>query len=381
VTGAGNGAVRVCLVGFLLASAPRGSGVPRYAARLVRALDDASAEFPDLRLALLTTASGADVANARRIDVRILPVPPAPASASSVRLALDQLGSVWGAGGAGELLHFFDLTGPWLRPSRPFVTTIHDVSILHGFERVRHAYKRRLYPWALARARRVVAVSGFAKAEAQRHFDVPDEKVVVVHSGPGLADPVTEARRDGAPPDRPFLLYVGDLSPKKNVAFLVRAFTRADVPGRLVLVGRPRDSYPELEAELDRAGRERVLIVDGASEAEVDGLYRAATALFLPSRYEGFGFTPLEAMARGCPVVASDIPAVREVSGDGALVLPLDDEPAWVDAIRRVVSDERLRTELRGRGEATVSRYSWHETARRLCGIFRAVGAEIGGRT
>ena len=97
------------------------------------------------------------------------------------------------------------------------------------------------------------------------------------------------------------------------------------------------------------------------------GLYRGASALVLPSLYEGFGFTPLEAMSRGCPVVASDIPAVREVSGDGALLVPLE-EQAWTDALDRVAGDERLRDELRERGRTTVARYSWDETARASAG-------------
>jgi glycosyltransferase involved in cell wall biosynthesis len=105
----------------------------------------------------------------------------------------------------------------------------------------------------------------------------------------------------------------------------------------------------------------------------VDALYRGASALVLPSRYEGFGFTPLEAMARGCPVLASDIPAVREVSGDGALLLPLGDEDAWAGAIRRVLADDGLRSDLRRRGGKTVARYSWEEAARGVCRVFAAV--------
>jgi glycosyltransferase involved in cell wall biosynthesis len=90
----------------------------------------------------------------------------------------------------------------------------------------------------------------------------------------------------------------------------------------------------------------------------------------LPSRYEGFGFTPLEAMARGCPVLASDIPPIREISSPGALLLPLDDEAAWAEAIRRVVAEDSLREELRVRGAQTVARYSWQTTARELCRLF-----------
>jgi glycosyltransferase involved in cell wall biosynthesis len=97
----------------------------------------------------------------------------------------------------------------------------------------------------------------------------------------------------------------------------------------------------------------------------------------MPSRYEGFGFPPLEAMARACPVLASDIPALREVSGDGALLLPLDDVDAWADAILRVARDGELRSDLRARGAARVARYSWDTTARAVCRLFGEALLEI----
>jgi glycosyltransferase involved in cell wall biosynthesis len=241
---------------------------------------------------------------------------------------------------------------------------------VHGYERVKHAYKRRLYPWALRRAARVVAVSEFARSEAVRHLGGDAGRIEVVHSGPGfLADGA------GVPaglPEPPYLLYVGDLSPKKDVAPLVGAFAEAGAPGRLVLAGRRRDAYPELDRALAAAGRRRVRR-EGPSDAAVDALLRGASALLLPSRYEGFAFTPLEAMGRGCPVVASDIPAVREISGDGALLVPPGDGAAWRDAILRVTGDEALRAELRERGTATVARYSWLETARGLLRVFESL--------
>ncbi len=115
---------------------------------------------------------------------------------------------------------------------------------------------------------------------------------------------------------------------------------------------------------------------EGPDDEELDALYRKASVLALPSRYEGFGFTPLEAMARRCPVLASDIPAVREISGSGALLVPADDEHAWGEAIRRVTGDADLREDLRRRGEETVARYSWKETARGLCRVWLAAGTE-----
>ena len=78
-------------------------------------------------------------------------------------------------------------------------------------------------------------------------------------------------------------------------------------------------------------------------------------------------------MGRGCPVVASDIPAIREISGDGALLVPPGDRPAWRDAIARVAGDEALRADLRARGRATVARYSWLGAARGLMGVFASL--------
>ena len=365
--------ISVCLVGLLVAAAPQGSGVPRYAAELTRALDQTSSEFPGVRLSLLTTQEGAAIASPRAIEVRPAHIP-SGSPAGAMRVVAEQLAVAHRA--PADLLHFFDLAGPLLRPRRRFTTTIHDASIAHGYERIRHGYKRRLYPWALRRAERIVAVSDFARSEAARHFGADPARITVIHSGPGFLP-----NRPGAPPpnglpEPPYFLYVGDLSPKKGVAPLVAAFADADVPGRLVLAGRRRDRYPELEGVLAAAG-ERVVLVEGPSDGVVDRLLHAATALLLPSRYEGFAFTPLEAMGRGCPVVASDIPAVREISGDGALLVPPGDRAAWRDAISRVASNEALRADLRARGTATVARYSWLEAARALLRLFDSLRRHV----
>lgn len=361
-----SGPLRVCLVGL---GAGRGSGVSRYASALARALDDVCPEFPELRLGLLTTRSGAEVVDAQRLDVHDFGLRWRLAGAGAVRVPLEQLLTVTRR---ADLFHFFDLTGLLLPPRRPFVTTIHDAGVLHGYRKVRHAYKRWVQPWALRRAAAVVAVSRFTKDEAVARFGAPADKISVIHSGPGLAG--RQATRDGGG-DGGYFLYVGDLTVKKNVGLLVRAFGRADLPHRLVLAGRMLDDARRLKDEIGRSPkRDRIELVDSPSDEELDRLYRSATALAHPSRYEGFGFTPLEAMARGCPVLAGDVPAVREVSGTGAQLLPVDDESAWVESLSRVASNEALRADLRARGARTVAAYSWEETARRLCRLFLSVG-------
>ena len=363
--------LRVSLVGLI---AGGHSGIPRYAAALTRALDSVSPEFPDLRLSLVTTPEGAEAIAARRLEVRQLAVRGRTVNAGVGRILGEQLAA---ASARADLLHFFDLSGPVVAPWRPFVTTIHDASVVHGLRGTQHLYKRRLWPWALRRARAAVAVSQFAKDEAVLHLEADAERIEVIRSGPGLMGDGASAPVNGREHEDGFLLYVGNLTPIKNLPFLVRAFDRADVAARLVLVGRPYQGSSELPDEIERARRRgQIEIVSDADDGAVDRLYRSATALVLPSRYEGFGFTPLEAMARGCPVLASDIPPLREISSPGAMLLPLEDEAAWAAAIRRIVAEEPLRRELCVRGSETVARYSWEKTARALCTLF----LEVGGR-
>jgi glycosyltransferase involved in cell wall biosynthesis len=355
---------RVCLVGLI---AGGHSGVPRYAAALAQGLDRVAGEFPELELALLTTPAGLERTRPRRLDAIVPSGLLARPSAGAGRIASEQL---LARRARADLLHFFDLAGPMLAPRRPFTTTVHDAALRHRFEGARVAHKRLLQPWAARRARAAVAVSAFARDEAVRHFGADPRRVHVVRSGPGLL-PLRGSNGSAAGAADPYLLYVGDLAEHKNLPFLVRAFGRAAVPVRLVLVGRRGERFESVREAVEASpARERIEIRRSASDEEVDALYRGASALVLPSRYEGFGFTPLEAMARGCPVLASDIPALREVSGDGALLLPVGEEDVWVEAIRRVLADDALRSDLRRRGGETVARYSWDEAARGVCQVF-----------
>jgi glycosyltransferase involved in cell wall biosynthesis len=253
------------------------------------------------------------------------------------------------------------------------VATVHDVSSAPGLARRRHAYKRFVWPWAARKAHRLVAVSRFAGEETARQLGVPADKIEVIHSGPGFLSSPRGTDGAGAP-NGPYFLYVGDLAGRKNVPFLIRAFDRAELPAELLLVGRADDDLAEVRDEVERARHgDRIRLVEDVSDQELDALYRSALALVMPSRYEGFGFTPLEAMARDCPVLASDIPAHREISGSGALLAPLDEE-RWVESLRQLAGDEALGRDLRERGRQTVARYSWTETARSLCRLLLTAG-------
>ena len=359
----------MCLVGLI---AGGHSGVPRYAAKLVGAFDRVSGSYPNLQLSLLTTRAAAEAIELRGLRVRTVGGGRSFVNAGPARLLLEQLAI---RTTRDDVLYYFDLTGPVLAPGRPFVTTIHDMSPLLGFRTFKNAYKRRLFPWAIGRAAAAVAVSSFAKEEAVRQLGADPAKIHVVHSGPGLTpESAPVAPRSPAPAPAPYVLYVGNLAANKNLPMLIRAFHESNAPIRLVLAGRPREGAEDVRLAVGAGRRaDRIDLLDSPSDAVVDGLYRSALALVLPSTYEGFGFTPLEAMSRGCPVLASDIPALRETAGAGALLLPPQDASAWTEAIDRIAGDAELRKKLQAAGAATVAGYSWDATARGILDLLGSI--------
>jgi len=195
----------VGLIGLIAAGM---SGVPRYAASLLRALDQVADEYADLHLRLVTTAAGAEAVRPSALDVRLVGGSIGSPRSGGRRVLSEQVAA---ATERSDVLHFFDLTGPVLTPWRRFVSTVHDAS-------QPRAYKRVVQPWAARHATALVAVSAHARDEAVRAFHADRARIAVIHSGPGLE--ATAPRDETAGPDAPYLLYVGDLTEHKNLPFL-----------------------------------------------------------------------------------------------------------------------------------------------------------------
>jgi len=170
--------------------------------------------------------------------------------------------------------------------------------------------------------------------------------------------------------DAPLLLCVGSLERRKNIPFLLRAFGLAStrVPHHLVLagVGGKAARGEALDAARAAGALDRVHFLGSADERQLGALYRTAAVTVCPSLYEGFGLPVLEAMSCGCPVLATDIAAHREVGGEAVRLAPASDPAAFADALVDLARDERAREELRARGIARSRRFSWTETGRRL---------------
>lgn len=306
----------------------------------------------------------------------------ASATSGPGRIAAEQLAAAFTH---ADIVHFFDLTLPFLAPHRAFTATVHDAAIAHRFARERTTHKRIIQPQAARRAQMLIAVSQFAKDEAVAHFGADPTRVEVVHSGPGLNSELSLARSRPVQPvgngaRSPYLLYVGNLLAHKNLPFLIEAFGQLNPAADLLLVGAWGTERQHLEALIAASpAGDRISILTDADDATLDGLYRDAAALLLPSLYEGFGFTALEAMARGCAVLASDIPALREVCRDGALHLPVSDQAAWSQAMFKALADPTSLGALRARGANVVSSYTWERTGRGVCDVFRRMRAGTSG--
>ena len=267
---------------------------------------------------------------------------------------------------------------PLRRLPVPSVIVVHDVGPLVAPTFYSLAKKLRyqaFLPRTCAAASAVVCVSE-ATLDGLRAATATDpRRCEVIGEGPQLLGGASE---EGAA--APYLLYVGSLEARKNVETLVDAFatTAPPLPARLVIVG-PTDagSAEALRRRLARDGlEERVQHLGFVSPERLTGLYRDAIALVLPSLYEGFGLPALEAMKLGTPVVASDIPPLREVAQDAALFVPSPlDAEAWRSALARICSDGPLRAELSRTGAAAAARFSWAEVGERFSDLLQRVAA------
>jgi glycosyltransferase involved in cell wall biosynthesis len=266
----------------------------------------------------------------------------------------------------------------------PVVLTIHDLSFLAHPEWFtwRDRTRRRWLTTLAARAAGcVLTVSEFSKAEIVRLLKVPPARIRVI---PEAATPSrvqgarTTAGDPGTPRD-PLVLYVGSIFNRRRLRDLIRAFAmvaRTHTELRLEIVGDDR-SHPHEDLPAIAAGAgvaDRVNIRAYVPDAALADLYSRAAVFAFLSEYEGFGLTPLEAMAHGVPPLVLDTPVAREIYGDAAIFVPREDLDATADAIRRLLFDEQTRASLLARAPAILGRYSWQRTARETLEALESAG-------
>jgi glycosyltransferase involved in cell wall biosynthesis len=283
--------------------------------------------------------------------------------------------------GRAEVMHImFRPSYPWRR--RGNVMTIHDIIPLTNPEWVPASYGERMraqLEFARASCEGIIAVSEFTRVELIERCGLPPERVIAIHNGckpvffpRDFAQQQAARAALGVGPDEPFVLFVGTLDRRKNLDALLKASeqVKGSSPHRLVVVGRnPYGPDPDLAGQGVAHRRE-------LEEETLAGAMSAATAFVMPSFAEGFGLPVVEAMACGCPVIASNTTSLPEVAGDAAVLVDPRDADALAERLRAVLRDESLRRELRAKGLARAAEFSWERTARETVAVYRRVAQE-----
>ncbi len=364
-------------------------GSEEYTTRLLSALREA--DPPDLEVTLyanrLFVEAYPDLVRGYRTHVG-----PVSGANKASRVATENTWLGWRSVRDGiDVMHHLGGILPAWRPS-PTVLTIHDLQPLampEHFSPAKRTFSAFVIPRSVRAAPVIVTLTEFTKRDLEARLGVAPERVEVVP--PGFDVPVGAIAADAEPRvraayglgDAPYFLFPAKTWPHKNHELLLRAFARVhqqrpDV--LLVLTGGEAHS----EGTLTAVARE-LRIGDAVRRTgriparDVDVLYRGAVALAFPSLYEGFGIPVLEAMSRGCPVLAAQATALPEVVGDAGLLLPPGDPERWSEAMVRVLEDDDLRDRLIRAGQRRAREYDWEASAAVLADVYRQIPGDPGG--
>jgi glycosyltransferase involved in cell wall biosynthesis len=290
-----------------------------------------------------------------------------------------------------DLLHSPHFMMPLWSPC-PAVVTIHDVIYLACKEDLPswagRLYYRRMMAASTRRAQKIITCSEFSRDDIVRWLQVDPARIEVIYPGVSpVFQPETDQQEIATVLSRyrialPYILYAGIYKPRKNHAGLLRAFREflsAGVEAQLVIAG-PMDNgeaiLKNLAQELGIANH--VVLTGPVDDSELKVLYSAARVYACPSLYEGFGFTVLEAMACGAPVVCSPRTSLPEVAGEPAMYADPVDPEKFAEALARVFSDDQLRAELILKGRKHCERFNWARTAAQTIAIYeQAFGATV----
>lgn len=304
-----------------------------------------------------------------------------------------------------DLVHFPHFNVPVLAPAK-FVVTIHDL-ILTKFPTPRastlnpYLYKiknlcYKVVIWtAIRRAKRIIAVSEFTKNDIIKQFRAPSSKIKVTYEGvANLAkgrDSLFVAKLDDSKTllryniKKDFFLYVGNAYPHKNLETLIQTFKNfhKDHPEvQLVLVGRKDYFYQRTKKIAAKAGlwdensrNNTIVFPDYVPDEKLEILYKQSIAYIFPSLYEGFGLPPLEAMAKGCPVLSSNAASMPEVLGEAALYFNPRDPQQIIKRMKDIKNNKQLRKNLTKKGYKQVKKYSWWECGRETLEVYAEIFA------
>lgn len=346
-------------------------GAEEYAIRLLRALDERSRDVVDITVLGNRTFPEAHPELAERFRTAIAPI---DGGSRAARIAAE---STWLPREAARerlhLVHHLNNVVPWLR-NRPSVLTIHDlrpIELPETLGRVQGAYLRARFRPSVRGASVITTPSAFVRETVIELLGAEPNRVHVV-SAPFTPAPSGSA---STPPDGRSFLYPAITNPHKNHRTLLTAFAKV-VAARddavLVLTGAPGSADGAVARMIEELGlTPNVRRLGRVSPEKLEALFRESAALVYPSTYEGFGLPLAEAMALGCPVIASDRTALPEVLGGAGILVGADDVDGWAEAMLRILDDGTQRTELRAAGRERARTFSPEEAARRQIAAYR----------
>jgi glycosyltransferase involved in cell wall biosynthesis len=288
-----------------------------------------------------------------------------------------------------DLVHFPHFNVP-IMYCKKFIVTIHDLTLLH-FPTVRSStlhpmlYRIKFLAYritiklAVMRAKCIITISQFTKKDIIDNYGEKIEKNIFVTYESAEDYCMFSAKNAQGILQKygiikPYLIYVGNAYPHKNLDRLVLAFAQvlqASPELQLVLVGKRDYFYDRLhKLILDNQIRNIILLSD-ISDHTLDILFHQSIANVFPSLYEGFGLPPLEAMSKGVPVISSDHPCMREILGESAYFFDGKNINSIVQAMEKIINDDALRQDLIARGYAQTKKYSWKKMAQETQVIYK----------
>jgi glycosyltransferase involved in cell wall biosynthesis len=288
--------------------------------------------------------------------------------------------------GALDIFYSPDFALPPTRRACQTLLTVHDLSFVHhpdAFVPPLRRYLKRVVPRSIERADLVLADSVHTRSDLIRLFAVSNERVKVIYPGmdtrfrpqpePGES---ARVRQRHAIDDRPYVLSVGTLQPRKNYVRLIQAFvrSRASMDTQLLIAGGHGWLYADIVAEAEK--HESVRLLGFVEDRHLPALYRQAALFAFPSLYEGFGLPVLEAMGCGVPVVCSRTSSLPEVAGDAALLIDPLNVDALEEALTRALEDDDLRQEMVQRGLVQSARFDWAQSAAQLFDLIASLEEE-----
>ena len=292
-----------------------------------------------------------------------------------------------------DVLHV-QFTAPPFCPC-PVVVSIHDLSFEHlpqTFKRRSRTQLRLTVRHSARRAARIISLSEHGRRDIIETYGITAERVSAIPlAAPSHFAPVQDVRelqrvRHNYGIDGDYILSVGSIQPRKNLARLVQAYASlrgnksADKLPKLVLVGKCGWLYDETLRALEETGVADTVVLTGyVPQEDLPALYSGSLCFVYPSYFEGFGLPPLEAMKCGAPVIVGNKTSLPEVVGDAALAVDPFDVEAIASAMKRVIESPALRDELSIKGQARAKTFDWRETARKTLAIYQEVAQETMG--